>query len=377
MTPAEDRWLRRIVERHSVEPRMELTEEQERAVEAFGELYRNRYRSSGSRLVIGGYAGTGKTTIIRAIVDTYGSRDLAVCAPTGKAAHVLRTKGVDACTLHSLIYTPRGQDADGNVIFKRNGNPMPRVVICDEASMLSVQLVQDLSRAVKHVLYVGDHGQLEPIGDDPGLMANPDIRLESIHRQAEGSPIIAFAHHVRLGHEPRTFGPEARVQHGWTPDLADFDVVIVGFNDSRQKVNAWVRKRRGYEGPLPNVGEQIICLRNNADLEVWNGMTGVVTAIDGYRNRLSVDTDDGPRHDLPFDSTQFGARSTLPYVKPRKGRVAKTLWDFGYAVTCHKYQGSSEKRVAVVDEVASSWSGERWRYTASTRASLNLRWVYK
>lgn len=353
---------------------LQLTPEQQRAVEAFAPVYRGKRR----RLTIGGYAGTGKTTIIRAIVEEYGTRDLVVCTPTGKAAHVLRSKGVDACTLHSLIYTPRGIDPDtGEVIFKRNGNPMPRVVIVDEASMLDVRLVKDLESLVKHVLYVGDHGQLEPIGDDPGLMRAPDIRLETIHRQAEGSPIIAFAHHVRTGNDPRTFGDDARVQQGWSQDLADFDVVIVGFNESRRRVNEWMRKQHGFSGPLPQPGERIICLRNNADHQVWNGMTATVRAIDWTRQRMDVDTDDGPRENVRFNPEQFGKTTTLPYERPRAGKVAPTLWDFGRAVTCHKFQGSEEKRVAVVDEVASSWSGERWRYTAATRASQQLRWVFK
>lgn len=353
---------------------MQLTPEQQRAVEAFAPVYRGKRR----RLTIGGFAGTGKTTIIRAIVDEYGTRDLVVCTPTGKAAHVLRSKGVDACTLHSLIYTPRGVDPEtGEVKFTRNGNPMPRVVIVDEASMLDVRLVKDLESLVKHVLYVGDHGQLEPVGDDPGLMRAPDIRLETIHRQAEGSPIVAFAHHVRHGHAPETFGPEARVQEGWSNDLADFDVVIVGFNESRRKVNTWMRAQRGFSGPLPQPGEQIICLRNNADYMVWNGMTATVRAIDWVRQRMDVDTDDGPREGVRFNPEQFGKAATLPYERPRKGQTPLTLWDFGYALTCHRGQGSEFKRVAVVDEVASSWSGERWRYTASTRASQQLRWVYK
>ena len=352
---------------------MDLTDEQQHAVDAFGDVYYSKCR----RLTIGGYAGTGKTTIIRAILDTYGARDLAVCAPTGKAAHVLRTKGVEACTLHSLIYMPRGVDAQGQVVFGRNRLPMPRVAIVDEASMLSVQLVQDLERAVNHVLYVGDHGQLEPIGDDPGLMAAPDVRLETIHRQAEGSPIIAFAHHVRRGYEPRTFGDAARVQHGWSEDLAGFDVILVGFNESRRKVNAWVREARGYSGPTPAPGESIICLRNSTEYEVWNGMTATVKTIDASRRRMTVDTDDGVRANVLFDPAQFGAAATKPYVKRSPNQPVATLWDFGYAVTCHKYQGSEAPRVAVVDEVASTWSGERWRYTASTRASQELRWVYK
>lgn len=351
-----------------------LTDEQALAVDAFADVHAGRRR----RLTLGGFAGTGKTTVIRAIVERYGTRGLAVCAPTGKAAHVLRSKGVDgACTLHSLIYTPRGTNEKGEVVFARTRGEVPRVAIVDEASLLSVQLVRDLEKLVRNVLYVGDHGQLEPVGDDPGLMHDPDIRLEAIHRQAEGSPIIAFAHHVRRGYKPDSFGDAARVQRGWTADLADFDVVLVGFNDSRRKVNAWVREQRGFGGKLPQVGEQIICLRNSSDHEVWNGMTATVRTIDASRCRMTVDTDDGPRGNVPFDPSQFDAATVKPYERGRKGQSVPTLWDFGYAVTVHKYQGSEAARVAVVEELHSDWSASRWRYTAATRASEELRWVYK
>jgi exodeoxyribonuclease-5 len=355
---------------------MQLTPEQQVAVDSFDDVYRGRVR----RRSIGGHAGTGKTTVIQAITERYS--DVLCCAPTGKAAHVLRSKGVDAVTLHSLIYIPRGTDAEGNVLFASNKRrDMPRCVIVDEASMLSRRLVNDLEKKVKHVLYVGDHGQLEPIDDqqdrrDPwlGVMHSPDIRLEQIHRQVADSPIIQFAHHVRSGNRPRTFGEDALVQRGMSDDLADFDVVLVGFNDSRRRANAWIRERRGYSGKLPEVGESIICKRNDKEAQVWNGMMGIVTEIDNETERLSVDTDDGPRDDLLFNPLQFGALKTLPYERP-DGWAAPTLWDFGYALTVHSGQGSEWDRVAVVEEISSSWSAERWRYTAATRAKQQLRWV--
>lgn len=350
---------------------MNLTDEQQTAVDSFDDVYRGRVK----RRSIGGHAGTGKTTVIQVIVQRYP--DVLVCAPTGKAAHVLRSKGVDAVTLHSLIYIPQGTDREGNIIFaSKKTRDMPRCVIVDEASMLSKRLVNDLEKKVKHVLYVGDHGQLEPIGDDPGIMRKPDIRLERIHRQAADSPIIQFAHHVRTGNRPRTFGGDALVQRGMSDDLADFDVVLVGFNDSRVRANAWIRKQRGYSGRLPDVGETIICLRNDKEVQVWNGMIGIVTDIDSTAERLSVDTDDGPRHNLLFDPKQFGAPKTLEWERA-DGWATPTLWDFGYALTGHKSQASEWDRVAVVEEIASTWSADRWRYTAATRARKELRWIIK
>jgi ATP-dependent exoDNAse (exonuclease V) alpha subunit len=301
--------------------------------------------------------------------------------------------------------------------------------------MLGQRLVDDFEARVRAVFYVGDHGQLEPIGDDPGLMRRPNLRLKQIHRQAVGSPIIRFAHGARRGLVPRSTAeaviqdalvladlaesqgllavlhdgdrhdveqallalhrgdvggvstlekhlgiPEASaahvvVQNGGSADLADFDVVLCGFNKTRIKVNAWIRKKRGFTGALPSVGETVICLRNDRDYQVWNGMMGVVTAIDTRRNRLSVETDDGPRRDLPFNPKQFSAEKTIIENTSGSKRRGLTLWDFGYCLTVHKSQGSEFPRVVVKEEIANTWSPERWRYTAATRASKELRWI--
>lgn len=352
---------------------MELTPEQQRAVDAFDDLRLGRRR----RLVMGGYAGTGKTTVIRAIVEHYGASNVAVCTPTGKAAHVLRSKGVDAGTLHSLIYTPRVNKWGELSFSTRYLSDKLDLVIVDEASMLSARMVRDLERKAHAVMYVGDHGQLEPISDDPGLMRRLDIELVQIHRQAEGSGIIDFAHHVRHGRNPKAFGVEATVQRGGSADLVDFDVIIVGFNKTRVAVNRWIRKRRGYAGDHPQVGERVICLANNSDWGVWNGMLAKVTKIDTEACRMDVATDDGPRRGVPYDAEQFHRPSTkvLPYGKKRRGPPPVTLWDFGYVLTAHKSQGSEFDRVAVKEEIAGSWDPQRWRYTAATRAAKELRWV--
>lgn len=346
-----------------------LTQQQRQVVDAFAHL------RSGERkqFNVGGHAGTGKSVIIDAIVREYGD-DVTVCTPTGKAAHVLRSKGVEhACTVHSLLYRPVLNK--GTLDFVGRSIARIPLMIVDEASMLSARLVRDIKKKTSAVMFIGDHGQLGPIGDDPGLMSDLDIRLEHIHRQAAGSPIIQFASHVRAGHLPETCGDLARVQYGGTSDLDSFDVVICGFNRSRVELNAWIRRRRGFTGRLPQVDEQVICLRNDSDRQVWNGMTGVVIEVDAEHMRLSVDTDDGPRTDMSFDPLQFGATSTLPYPTGKRSKVQRTLWDWGYAITCHKSQGSEWGRVAVKEEIAPTWSAERWRYTAATRASQELRWV--
>jgi len=321
-------------------------------------------------LSLGGYAGTGKTTLIKQLVRQMRGRAF-VCAPTGKAAHVLRCKGVPAQTLHSLIYRtkvvrdPFTGLRKWKFVLTKERFPF---VIVDEASMLTTQLVNDLASVAERVLYVGDHGQLQPVGDDPGIMHEPDIRLENIHRQAAGSPIIRFAQHVREGREPETFGDMARVQRGGSLDLADFDVSICGYNKTRVAGNAWVRRRRGFSGNLPQVGERVICLQNDAEIGVFNGQ--ICTVRETSAKVFTVEDDAGQLYvDVAFDPTQFNRIEKLIPVE------GLTLWDFGYAVTAHKMQGSESPRVVVFEEIARSWSPMRWRYTAATRASEELRWV--
>lgn len=366
-------------------------------------------------LTLGGLAGTGKTTLVREIMTW---RSCSVVAFTGKAAFVLRTKGViEAQTLHSLIYQPTtackdcGYDvalcreihenmierrvqltADGlspqeidvrvplcpasgtKTRFLRAPAIPYSFVIVDEASMLNRRLVDDLRSYGSKILFVGDHGQLEPIGDDPGLMRDPQIRLEQIHRQAAENPIIPFAHTVRKGAYPRpgsSSTPGVVVRHGAPGDLADFDVVLCGYNKTRVAVNARIRERRGFSSLRPQPGERVICLRNAADYGIFNGMQATVTGIheDGGDDEISVVDDLGTDYQgLPVMWEQFGAERTFDYDERR------TQWDFGYAMTTHKSQGSEWKRVCVLEQIARNWSASRWRYTAATRAAEELTW---
>jgi exodeoxyribonuclease-5 len=363
------------------------------------------------KLTLGGYAGTGKTTVIKAIVNDVGTTKVKVAAFTGKAASVLKSKGVEATTLHRLVYSPSESCVDcgrapdscsstnrsnrtrrenaAKASSRPNYSAFPlcpqtgtrmgwvrvpsidaELVIIDEASMLSARLMRDLEMFGIKVLYVGDHGQLEPVGEDPGLMVNPDIRLETIHRQAAGSSIIRFAHQLRRGELPQysSSDEQLRIHRGVPADLARYDVVLCGFNKTRVHVNRKIRKHRGFSGPLPTVGERVVCLRNDSERGLFNGMQATVTGITAG-GEMSVVDDVGTEYgDLPVLPHQFGSEKTLQFDRDEDW----TLWDFGYAMTVHKSQGSEWESVCVLEQLAAMWTASRWRYTAATRASDRL-----
>lgn len=356
------------------------------------------------RKTLGGFAGTGKTTIISHLLKTMKGMSIRVCAPTGKAAAVLKNKGVNACTLHKLVYQPENHCLIHGLVSpveSKLGRSKARVcdkcnrpvktkwvkvpiiradlVIVDESSMLNQSMVEDVEALVTKILYVGDHGQLEPIGRDPGIMWEPAIRLEQIHRQAEHSGIIQLAHHMRRGSRPQLWRPGemegARVAQvsKLTPRALDqFDVILCGYNKTRKDVNASLRHLRGFRDSLPEEGERIICLQNDSDLGFYNGLlVTVVCRRESYeRPRYDlVDEVGNEFFDVYVDPDQFEAEKKLEYCPKGIG-----LFDFGYCLTVHKAQGSEWDKVAVIEQIARSWDPARWRYTAATRAAKRLEY---
>ncbi len=149
-----------------------------------------------------GYAGTGKTTLARAIAEGVDG-EVAFAAFTGKAALVLRGRGcVGASTIHSLIYRSRGGDEEGpNFVLNRQGAASKaELIIIDECSMVDEELGRDLLSFGKPVLVLGDPAQLPPVkGGGFFTEAEPDAMLTEVHRQAKDDPIIHLSMTVREG----------------------------------------------------------------------------------------------------------------------------------------------------------------------------------
>jgi ATP-dependent exoDNAse (exonuclease V) alpha subunit len=343
---------------------------------------------------LAGYAGSGKTTLAKEIARRAGGK-VGFGAFTGKAAAVMRGKGCEgAGTIDRLIYRPqlkvsctndppcRAPPCDDRCQYYRERhvgralNPDSAVantalIIIDECSMVDESMARDLLSFGVPVLVLGDPAQLPPIyGHGYFTNREPDVMLSEVHRQAFGNPIIELATRVRSG-KPcclGQYGDSAVVTNiSIAAMLEDHDQVIVGTHALRHALNAECRRHLGFTSALPNVGERLLCLKNNRYLGLHNGTLWTVVATgDAHRGfvDLIVQDEDGQEVEVsaPIDgfALREGGGTDLP------GHP----FTYGYAITCHKSQGSAWHAVCVVDESRAFRSNRwRWLYTAITRAA--------
>jgi len=342
---------------------MQLTNEQNHAIEEILKFKKDM-------VTLGGYAGTGKTTLISHLAQILPT--FAVCAFTGKAANVLRRKGIaHASTIHSLIYTPY-QDINGNVYFSLAEFLDCEGIIVDEASMVSQEIHDDLLYFGKPVIFVGDHGQLEPVGDKFNLMEKPDYILETIHRNA--GEIAHFAEFIRKGYRPaawehQSLGNKVEFIHprSYKKAIHEVDQVICAFNKTRVEINIEARKQLGRKGIQPVANDRIMCLRNNSRVGLFNGMQGVVESVDD--NRLTFAANDEMFYDLTYDPGVFHqAKPYFDYDGPHP-------FDFCWAITCHKAQGDEWPKGLVLEQKCDLWEHSRWAYTAASRFKEGIVWA--
>lgn len=322
--------------------------------------------------VCAGRAGTGKTVVITHLSKLMPR--FAVCAFTGKAANVLRKKGISyASTIHSLIYTPY-TDEKGNVYFSLASDLDCEGIIVDEASMVSRELYEDLKYFNKPLIFVGDHGQLEPIGDKFNLMEKPDHVLETIHRNA--GEIAHFAEFIRNGYRPAAWAhrnPGKKVRFIDKREYKDLilkvDQVICAYNKTRVEINIEARKQLGRPDHKPVVGDRVMCLRNNNLLGLFNGMQGTVAKV-MKRNRMIFEAENG-QFEVKFEPDVFN-QVKYEYSMDRED---PNPFDYCWGVTCHKAQGDEWGKGMVLEQRCELWEHTRWGYTAASRFKEELNWV--
>ncbi|MBR4062053.1 MAG: ATP-dependent RecD-like DNA helicase [Clostridia bacterium] len=213
--PLDFKDIEAFVRKEEVQNRIEYADEQKKAI--FNAM------TSGVLVLTGG-PGTGKTTVVTAIINIYESLGLevALAAPTGRAAkRMTEATGREAKTVHRLLEVDFGdgdksskRDDSAPLVFKRGENNYldEDAIIIDEASMLDTVLTASLLKAVRpgaRIVFIGDADQLPSVGAgnvlcdilDSGVL--PSVRLSKIFRQAEESLIVTNAHAINRGEMPR------------------------------------------------------------------------------------------------------------------------------------------------------------------------------
>lgn len=395
----EPRGLDRQIQAIAKESGIEYSEEQTQAI---------REAATSGLLLITGGPGTGKTTILRGILELLGQNQLRclLAAPTGRAAKRLtEVTGEDASTIHRLLEA--GIDpATGKMFFARDAeNPLKcDAVIVDEMSMVDVSLLYSLLQAIptgKRLILVGDPDQLPPVG--PGFPFGdmlrsgslPTVRLTEIFRQAQKSLIVMNAHRVNQGEMPdlkcvssdfffmRRTSEEAvctlirdlcatRLPQKMGIPTDQIQVLsptrkgAVGTVNLNRLLQAALnpqspdKKERAYGDYQFREGDRVMQIRNNYDIlwkkadgsavgaGIFNGDVGRIQTIDPASETLTVLFDDRLAE---YDFTQLGE------LEP------------AYAMTVHKSQGSEYRAV-----ILTAWNGSPYLlsrsilYTAITRA---------
>jgi ATP-dependent exoDNAse (exonuclease V) alpha subunit len=364
-----------------------------------------------NHFVIAGYAGTGKTTVVKFIIDALGltDSDVCFCSYTGRATLMLKKKGnQNVRTMHKLIYkTIAFPDPEtGEMHFTIRPKTKDEVekyslIVVDELSMIPDHMLKILCQQHDKVLALGDIGQLPPVeGKRNDWIAHPDIVLTEIMRQAKENPIIYLSFLARRGQgiPYGKYGDKAIVipKQKLTEDLiSSVDQLVSASNSTNDKFNRFIRRKiKGIDSDEPVVGDKICCLHNdwhtsNGDIQLVNGTLGTLKEISLNKKLHCFDLDM-----LPLDSkNQFqhvhseidcfrgneylGKMPKLSesQFKERKHRRSKNHdfmineFMYGYCITCHKAQGSEFDRLLVLNSRLRGTNHAKWLYTAITRAA--------
>ncbi|WP_121616863.1 ATP-dependent DNA helicase [Virgibacillus halodenitrificans] len=358
-----------------------------------------------------GFAGTGKTFTIHYLISAIQEIDksliydnIAFCSFTGKASLVMTQKSngkYRASTIHHLIYQLDNSGKNPQFVLKSKEElkSLYKLIVVDEASMVDGKTERDLKSFGIPIIAIGDKGQLEPISnskDDRGtLLDKPVVELTEIHRQAEDNPIIYLSMLAREGKQikPGKYGDRVYVLNKRDLSLEKkltiyqrADQVICGYNKTKNMVNQRIRQNIGFQTPFPEVNDKLICTKNNwgkeiNDINLVNGLTGFARTVEKEAKKDETIKRDAMLIDFQpdfmeetFDSLYL-LHSDFSDEKIKLEREEYSVYDkfdFGYAITCHKSQGSSWGNVVLVNEVLNSASHKRWLYTGITRAEENL-----
>ena len=376
----------------------------------------SRFNRGEKYTVISGYAGSGKSTLVRFIVAALGVPEEAIAyvAYTGKAAKVLAQKGCpNATTAHRLLYWAKPMP-NGSYRFVPKPAIEAKVVIVDEVSMLPKSMWDLLTSHSCYIIACGDPGQLPPVDKSEAndILARPHVFLDEIMRQAQESEIIRLSMHVREGKPLSTFaaaGDEVKIisPHELVDGMYDWaDQILCATNKTRHLINTCVREMKGF-GPEPCTGDRIISLRNHWDLcsndpdkaPLTNGSIGYLTnfchsdlhfppflRIPKVDCLLSEFTTEGLETYtglyIDYKSIKEGEKtlsSKQEYEIAKRHSALPLEFAYAYAITVWKAQGSEWDKILGFEE-SFPWNTEehkQYLYTLATRAKKKLVLVKK
>ncbi len=365
-----------------------------------------------------GPAGTGKSTVVREVVDRYPG--LILTAMTGKAAlRLSECTGSEASTLHKVMYYPPiGRD----VRFTRLREALGRFVCVDESSMMPPSVFNDLScwggYGMRYLL-VGDTFQLPPVitekieleryGEDFSVFAHVNgVSLKTVMRNSGG--VLQAATHVREtgeicmrsipdqdgGYEYlRESSPLARAVNDYCDDRDDH-LLITWKNSTRMAANRRIREMLGHDGPLPDAGEPVLIKKNgqthmNGEIVMCGGFdkgpvfAGVKTmwmkVIGAEPVLVSFEGGGEKKRGEFFDGQMPWIENWKAYQIEIQRNVnpepLPVTW--GYCLTAHSAQGSQARRVTVFldkGDVRSGFFNKPTTLPSGEKAKFSARFIY-
>lgn len=402
----------------------DLSGSQKEGYSIFRDWYYSVKGGSNAILRIGGLAGTGKSFLIRYIIEQFGfdDEDCYVVAYTGQAVNVLRQDGILAKTINSTFTHSKDVpllDKSGNPIY-RSGIPVTtlkfvpiksipssvKLVIVDEASFLPEYLEKLIQSYNVPIIEFGDPIQLPPVaGKQCFNMGNLDFFMTDIMRQHKDSEIIDLATKIR-NYEPivlSDYGREVKFLWAQESNSATFhrfrslfrgsDIIISSTNKQRDEFTSLYRKHIiKTDSPFPVKGERLICRKNEWGLKLGqypltNGTIGTAVhtvgkseqdpttntfTLDFQPDFISDDYYDGLLCDSKFLRTNFGNKDLTYYERLNPGKK----FEFAHVTTCHLAQGGGYPTVMFLDSFNRDAEYHmRIRYTAVTRARKTLYFV--
>ena len=381
---------------------LELTNEQNSLIAALKKWY--RFRTKPYFLYVG-LAGCGKTTVIKYFIEEMDLKynEVRAIAFVGKATMVLARHGLNASTIHSLIYetvhetinvTEENNDAvivkkktRMKFVLRRKLDKKIKLLIVDEASMVNDKIRDDILSFKLPTIFMGDANQLPPVFGVSSIMKNPDFTLTQIMRQAQDNPIIYLSQCV-LKDIPIKYGEygSSRVVDRLDVDkklLTDYDIILCGKNKTREKINNEIRHNvLQIDRKEPVLGDKLLSKQNEWSYSVegvylTNGTIGYITDIDYstlYKGYIELDfKPDFMKKKFKKLELDFKYLNTPVEDRHSYGISKYHKFEFGYIITVYAVQGDQFDRVLFIDEpFYDKETLKMLRYTAITRARESI-----